>query len=220
MNFLVKQSNTAPRMNMREVYARKSAGYKFAKRAFDVAASGFALIALSPLMAATALAIVVESGRPVIYVAPRVGKDGKPFSMYKFRSMQKGAEEQQSILSGASGSPAFKMPNDPRITKVGRFIRTYFIDELPQLINVIKGEMSIVGPRAIQQTRAYSPYEAQRLVVQPGLTCYWQTSGNMRMPWEEWIELDLDYIEDMSIACDLGIIAKTFGVIVRGEGGY
>ena len=215
------KTGESPRMNMRDVYARKSAAYKLTKRAFDFTASGLALLVLSPLMAATAIAIVVESGRPVIYAAPRVGKDNKPFTMYKFRSMHQGAEEQQSILcKTGQRDAAFKMAHDPRITQVGRFIRKYFIDELPQLFNVVKGDMSLVGPRAIQQTRPYTPYEAQRLVVQPGLTCYWQVSGNMRMPWEEWIELDLDYIEDMSVACDLSIIKKTFGVVVRGEGGY
>ncbi len=222
------------RANMKDVYAHKRASYKLAKRGFDLLLSGVALVALSPVMAATALAIAAESGRPVMYAAPRVGKDGKPFTMYKFRSMVHGAEEMQGILvneqadalvvgktaTSNATSPAFKVKNDPRITRVGRFIRTYFIDELPQLFNVLKGDMSLVGPRAIQQTRAYTPYEAQRLVVQPGLTCYWQISGNMRMPWGEWLELDLDYIEDMSIATDLAIIGKTFGVVARGEGGY
>ncbi|MBQ9022120.1 MAG: sugar transferase [Eggerthellaceae bacterium] len=216
------------RENIAEVYAQKSRGYKLLKRGFDLVFSAGALVLVTPVMLACAIAIVLEDGRPVIYVAPRKGKDGKPFSMYKFRSMKRGSEELQNILASAVGDgthphtqgPAFKAKNDPRMTRVGRFIRKYFIDELPQLVNVIKGDMSLVGPRAIQQTREYTAYEAQRLVVQPGLSCYWQTSGNMRMPWEEWLELDLDYIEGMSIATDLSILAKTLGVVVRGEGAY
>ncbi len=221
------------RMDIREVYASKSPFYKLAKRGFDVVASCGALVVLSPLMLATAIAIVIDDGRPVIYAAPRAGKDGKPFSMYKFRSMKRGADAMRDVAAIPCDDgcdvpskpllheqgPAFKVDNDPRVTRVGRFIRTYFIDELPQLVNVARGQMSLVGPRAIEQTREYTPYEAQRLVVQPGLTCYWQTSGNMRMPWEEWLELDLDYIEDMSVACDLRILARSVGVVVRGEGG-
>lgn len=204
------------------LYAKKPLGYKVAKRVFDIASSACALVVLSPVMLAVAVAIVAEDGRPIIYAAPRKGKNGKQFSMYKFRSMCKDAEEMQHILVQQSeqGGAAFKLKNDPRTTRVGRFIRTYFLDEIPQFVNVLKGDMSLVGPRAIQQTRSYTPYEAQRLAVQPGLTCYWQTSGNMRMPWDQWVELDLAYIRDMSIWTDLRIIGKTFGVIIRGEGGY
>ena len=241
--------------NIAAIYAQKPSSYKVLKRGFDVVFSAAALVVVLPVMLASALAIMLEDGRPVFYLAPRQGKDGKPFTMYKLRTMVRGAEEMQGILDNQQGysaavgsttlphtnaqdrsllphvgtphsaaaqdtSPAFKMKNDPRTTRVGRILRKYFIDELPQLVNVIRGDMSLVGPRAIQQTRNYTPYEAQRLVVQPGLTCYWQTSGNMRMPWQDWVELDLDYIEDMSLAVDARILAKTVGVVLRGEGEY
>ena len=204
---------------------KKSRAYRLLKRGFDIVLSCGGLVVLSPIMLACAVAIVIDDGRPVFYLAPRQGKDGKPFRMVKFRSMCRGADEQQGVLLAqniqqGADSAAFKAADDPRLTRVGRFIRTYFIDELPQLANVLKGDMSIVGPRPIQQTRDYTPYEAQRLAVRPGLTCYWQVSGNMRMPWEEWVELDLAYIRDMSVATDLAIIGKTIGVVARGEGGY
>lgn len=210
------------RENMKAVYDAKPALYKAVKRAADVVLSGAALVALSPVMAAAAIAIIVEDGRPVIYAAPREGKDGKPFKMYKFRSMYRDAESklQELLAQNEQTGPAFKIKDDPRITKVGNFIRKTSIDELPQLVNIIAGDMSIVGPRAIQKTQEYTPHEAQRLVVQPGLSCYWQISGRANVSWEDWVELDLDYIQDMSIWTDIKIIAKTFGVVFKGTGSY
>lgn len=210
------------RENMRAVYEAKSPVFKVVKRAADVALSGLALVALSPIMLGAAIAIMVEDGRPVIYAAPREGKDGKPFKMYKFRSMYRDAESklQELLAQNEQTGPAFKIKDDPRITKVGNFIRKTSIDELPQLVNIIAGDMSIVGPRAIQKTQEYTPHEAQRLVVQPGLSCYWQISGRSNVSWEDWVELDLDYIQDMSIWTDIKIIAKTFGVVFKGTGSY
>lgn len=210
------------REDMRSVYEAKPLLYKVVKRAADVVLSAGALVALSPLMAAAAIAIVVEDGRPILYAAPREGKDGKPFKMYKFRSMYKDAESKlrELLEQNEQTGPAFKIKNDPRITKVGRFIRKTSIDELPQLWNILRGEMSIVGPRAIQRTQEYTPHEAQRLVVKPGLTCYWQVSGRANVSWEEWVELDLDYIQDMSVPTDAKIIAKTFGAVLHAEGSY
>lgn len=210
------------RDNMQAVYDAKPRLYKAIKRAADVALSGAALVALSPIMAAAALAIVIEDGTPVIYAAPREGKDGKPFKMYKFRSMYRDAESklQELLAQNEQEGPAFKIKDDPRITKVGAFIRKTSIDELPQLVNIIAGDMSIVGPRAIQKTQEYTPHEAQRLVVQPGLTCYWQVSGRANVSWGDWVELDLDYIQDMSVWTDVKLIAKTFGVVFKGTGSY
>ena len=210
------------RENMKAVYDAKPRLYKAIKRAADVALSGAALVALSPVMAAAALAIVIEDGTPVIYAAPREGKDGKPFRMYKFRSMYRDAESklQELLAQNEQEGPAFKIKDDPRITKVGAFIRKTSIDELPQLVNIIAGDMSIVGPRAIQKTQEYTPHEAQRLVVQPGLTCYWQVSGRANVSWGDWVELDLDYIQDMSVWTDVKLIAKTFGVVFKGTGSY
>jgi len=210
------------RNNMKAVYDAKSPVFKAVKRVADMALSGAALVALSPVMLGAAIAIVIEDGRPIIYAAPREGKDGKPFKMYKFRSMYRDAESklQELLAQNEQTGPAFKIKDDPRITKVGNFIRKTSIDELPQLVNILKGEMSIVGPRAIQKTQEYTPYEAQRLVVQPGLSCYWQISGRANVSWEDWVELDLDYIQDMSVWTDIKIIAKTFAVVLKGTGSY
>lgn len=210
------------RNNMRAIYAAKSPVMKFWKRFFDITLSGAALIVLSPVFLVTAIAIIAEDGRPVIYAAKRPGVDMKPFPMYKFRSMFKDADERLKDLlkDNEQGGAAFKIKDDPRITKVGHFIRRTSIDELPQLVNILKGEMSIVGPRAIVSTRPFNDYEKQRQIVRPGLTCYWQISGRADVTWDEWVELDLDYIQDMSLLTDLKIIAKTFGVVFKGTGSY
>lgn len=210
------------RENMKLVRDGKPLYYKVLKRAADIVLSSGALVILSPVMLGAAIAVIVEDGRPVIYAAPREGLDGKPFKMYKFRSMYRDAESKLKDLLGENEQtgPAFKIENDPRITNVGDFLRKTSIDELPQLINIIKGEMSIVGPRAIQRTKEYTSHEEQRLLVKPGLTCYWQVMGRSRIDWEDWVELDLDYIQDMSIWTDIKLIAKTFGAVLRGDGSY
>lgn len=212
------------RTNMREVYQRKSRAYKLVKRFFDIVLSGIALVCLSPIFAITALAILLEDGRPIFFVQPRAGKDLKPFRMYKFRSMYKDADSKlkELLKENEQTGHAFKIKNDPRITKVGKFIRKVSIDELPQLLNIIKGDMSIVGPRPILtwQMEECSPYEQQRLIVQPGLTCYWQVSGRADIKWEQWVELDLDYIEDMSLWTDVKMIARTIPALFDSEGAY
>ncbi len=211
-------------MGCQEIYAGKSIAYKALKRLFDMAASSVALIVLSPVFLATALAIYLEDGGPVFFVQPRAGKDMKPFQMYKFRSMFKDADKLFAQLQeqNEQSGHAFKIKDDPRITKVGKFIRKYSIDELPQLINILKGDMSIVGPRPILtfQMEGCNPYQKQRLTVKPGLTCYWQISGRADIQWEEWVELDLKYIKDMSIGTDLAIIMKTIPVVLKGDGAY
>ena len=210
------------RENMQAVWDAKPKAYKAVKRIADVTLSGAALVVLSPVLAATAIAIMVEDGRPVIYAAPREGQDGKPFKMYKFRSMSKDAESKLKDLldQNEQYGAAFKIADDPRITKVGRFIRKTSIDELPQLVNIVAGDMSIVGPRAIQKAREFTPYEAQRLVAKPGLTCYWQVLGRSLIPWDDWVELDLDYIQDASIATDVKLIAQTFESVAKAIGAH
>lgn len=207
---------------MQAVYDAKPTSYRVAKRVFDVTLSSIALIGLSPLFAATAIAIVIEDGFPVIYRSQRPGKDMKPFEMLKFRSMRKDADRMLAnlMVNNEQTGAAFKMKEDPRVTKVGRFIRKYSIDELPQLINVLKGDCSIVGPRAIVPTKKYSQHEMQRQIVQPGLTCCWQVLGRANIPWEEWVELDLDYIQDMSLATDARLIVRTIPVVLSGDGGF
>lgn len=212
------------RYNMREIYRRKSAVYKRIKRVMDVLLSAAALIILSPVFLVTAAAIKCEDRGRVFFVQQRAGKDMKAFSMYKFRSMYVNAEERlnEMMKDNEQTGHAFKIKNDPRITRTGKFIRRFSIDELPQLLNVIKGDMSIVGPRPILtfQMEACSQYERQRLIVQPGLTCYWQIGGRANVTWEEWVEMDLNYIEDMSLWTDLKMIVKTIPVVFSGDGAY
>lgn len=212
------------RCNMLEIYQTKSAGYKLAKRVMDVVLSSVALVVLSPIFLITAVAIKLEDNGPVFFVQQRAGKDLKPFNIYKFRSMYINADEKlkEMMENNEQTGHAFKIKNDPRITKVGKVIRRFSIDELPQLINIIKGDMSIVGPRPLLQFQMEecNTYEKQRLIVQPGLTCYWQIGGRANIKWEEWVELDLDYIEDMGLWTDIKMIIRTIPAVVDSEGAY
>lgn len=207
-----------------EVYDHKANIYKGLKRAFDVVACSLALIALSPIFLITAIAILLEDGGPVFFTQERAGKDLKPFKIYKFRSMYKNAEAQFQRMQAQNEQTghAFKIKDDPRVTHVGKFIRKYSIDELPQLLNIIKGDMSIVGPRPIllSQMEECNAYEKQRLIVKPGLTCYWQVGGRANIKWDEWVELDLKYIKDMSVSTDIKLIFKTIPVVFESEGAY
>lgn len=191
------------------------------KRLMDVLLSLLAIIGLSPLMAGTALAIRLESKGEALYKQKRIGKDGKPFTMYKFRSMCQDAEEMLTYLQDKNerDGPVFKIKNDPRITKVGAFIRKTCIDELPQLFNILKGDMSIVGPRPPlpNEVEQYSPYHHRRLEVTPGLTCYWQIS-HREVTFDEWVDMDVKYIREQDFFVDLGIIIKTFLVVLKVSG--
>lgn len=207
----------------KNIQPNKNLWYLFVKRAADIICSLLALIFLSPLFLAVSIAIKKDGG-PVFFMQQRIGKDGKAFRMYKFRSMVVNAEEMLKELQSkneASG-PVLKIENDPRVTKVGRFIRKYSIDELPQLINILIGDMSIVGPRPPLPSEVvmYSEYDMQRLKVRPGLTCYWQCGGRSKISFEKWIDMDLEYINDQGIWCDLKIILKTIPAVFNGDGAY
>jgi len=195
----------------------KSFSYFFIKRIIDLVFSILGIILLSPIMLITAIAIKIESKGPVIFSQIRVGKDGKHFKMYKFRSMVQNAEElKEKLLSqNEMSGPMFKMKEDPRITKVGKFIRKTSIDELPQLFNVIKGDMSLVGPRPNlpKEVAQFSEYHKLKLKAKPGLTCYWQVMGRNSIGFEEWMELDIKYIRERSIWLDLKLIFRTFFVL-------
>lgn len=198
--------------------------YDRAKRVFDVVFAGLALIVLSPVLLIIALIIFMDDphGSP-IYVSKRMGKNGRIFDFYKFRSMCVNAEKQLGELMNLNEAdgPAFKIKDDPRITRFGRFIRKTSIDELPQLWNVIKGDMSIVGPRPPipREVEQYDEKQMQRLRVVPGLTCYWQIQpARNSLSFQEWMDLDLKYIRERSFRVDLKIILKTAWVMVRGEG--
>ena len=199
--------------------------YPGLKRLQDIVLSSGGLVVLSPLMLGTVVAIKAEDpSAPVLFRQKRIGKDGKEFEFYKFRSMIPGAEEQIEELREMNemrGGPMFKIKDDPRITNVGKYIRKYSIDELPQLVNVLKGEMSLVGPRPSlpREVRKFNDHQRKRLSVTPGLTCYWQTRDDRNdLPFDEWVRLDLEYIEDRSVTTDLKIILKTIGTVLKGEG--
>ncbi len=197
--------------------------YRFGRRAQDVLLSVLALLGLWPGMLITAAAICADSPGGPIFVQDRVGRDGKVFRLFKFRSMVMDAENMQDALMERNEmeGPAFKIRDDPRITRVGKIIRRASIDELPQLFNVLKGDMTIVGPRPPlpREVAKYDDYDRQRLYVTPGLTCYWQIRPNRyRCTFDEWMELDLKYIRERSFLTDWKIILKTFGAVLNMEG--
>lgn len=200
-----------------EIERKESALYNISKRILDIIASALGLIILSPILLVVAILIRLESRGPAIFSQKRIGLNKKEFKMYKFRSMVKNAEELKEKLAKENemSGPMFKMKNDPRVTKVGRFIRKTSIDELPQLINVLKGEMSLVGPRPSLPKEVYEfePWMLKRLSVKPGLTCYWQVSGRNNIDFENWMKLDLQYVNDRSFWLDLKLIFKTARVL-------
>ena len=198
--------------------------YGFFKRVFDVIFSVLGLIILFVPLLVIAVIIVIDSpGASPIYSQERVGKNGKKFKFYKFRSMVPNADKMlESLLSqNEMKGPAFKMKHDPRITRVGRFIRRTSIDELPQLLNVLKGDMSLVGPRPPlpREVAMYTEQQYQRLSVVPGLTCYWQIQPKRNtLSFDEWLSLDLKYISERNFWVDLKILFKTIGAVLGLEG--
>jgi exopolysaccharide biosynthesis polyprenyl glycosylphosphotransferase len=194
------------------------------KRVVDVTVSLVGLVLLSPLFLAVAIAVRLDSPGPVLFRQKRVGADEKVFVCYMFRSMQRDAEVRQAVLEDLNEveGPAFKIRDDPRVTRVGRFLRRWSIDELPQLVNVLKGEMSLVGPRPLPVRDFLRMEESHkgRLGAVPGMTGYWQTSGRSDLSFEEMVRLDLYYIENWSLSFDLKIILKTLGAVLRREGAY
>lgn len=199
--------------------------YLINKRIFDIVFSLAVLILLSPVYLIMALLIVLDDPHAgPIYAQTRVGKDGKPFRFYKFRTMVKDADRMLDSLLDLNekrDGPAFKIKDDPRITRVGRFLRKTSLDELPQFWNVLKGDMSVVGPRPPlpHEVAQYNSYHMQRLSVTPGLTCYWQTKKNRdSISFEDWVEMDLQYIRERSYLLDLKLIFLTVKVVTTGQG--
>lgn len=196
------------------------------KRALDVALVGPAFVVLSPLFAVVAIAIKLQDGGPVLFWQRRVGRDGREFSFPKFRSMRIDAEALKASLEAVnqhgSGGVTFKMKRDPRITPVGRLIRRTSIDELPQLWCVLKGEMSLVGPRppVPREVARYSLADRARLSVTPGLTCIWQVSGRSEIPFPEQVRMDVRYIHEQSLANDVKLLIATVPAVIRGKGAY
>lgn len=209
-------------VNMQLINIANQNRYEKIKRFFDIYLSTAALVVLSPLLLVIAILIYLEDKGPVIYSQTRIGKDGRAFKLYKFRSMCVDADERLRDLQKLNerDGPVFKIRDDPRVTKVGKFIRKTCIDELPQLVNIIKGDMSIVGPRPPlpNEVEQYNSYQKQRLLVVPGLTCYWQIQKGEETTFDEWVELDLKYIKERSILLDFRLILLTFKVILSGKG--
>ena len=209
-------------VNMQLINIANQNRYEKIMRFFDICLSSAALVVLSPLLLVIAILIYLEDKGPVIYSQTRIGKDGRAFKLYKFRSMCVDADEKLKDLQELNerDGPVFKIKNDPRVTKVGKFIRKTCIDELPQLVNIIKGDMSIVGPRPPlpNEVEQYNSYQKQRLLVVPGLTCYWQIQKGEETTFDEWVELDLKYIKERSILLDFRLILLTFKVILSGKG--
>lgn len=191
--------------------------YEFLKRAVDIICSLIGLLVLMPILVIVVILIRIESKGSIIFSQDRVGKDGIVFKMYKFRSMVVNAEVLKKQLTNENErtGPMFKIKNDPRITKVGRIIRKTSIDELPQLVNILKGEMSIVGPRPSlpDEVKEFEGWMLKRLNVKPGLTCYWQVAGRNDIEFNEWMELDVKYVKERDFLIDVKLILKTFLVL-------
>ena len=199
------------------VMEKDSTLYGISKRFIDIVASLAGIICLSPIFLIVSILIKKESKGPIIFSQDRIGKGNTTFKMYKFRSMVQNAEElkeklqEQNEMSG----PMFKMKEDPRVTKIGKFIRKTSIDELPQLFNVLKGDMSLVGPRPSlpNEVLEFETWMNKRLMVKPGLTCYWQVMGRNNIDFQQWMLLDIKYVETRSIIVDIKLIFKTFFVL-------
>ena len=197
---------------------------RFGKRALDLVLGSVILVGALPVMLLAAIAIKLDSPGPVFHRAIRVGRGGRTFLFLKLRSMRVGAEELRGLLlhlNQAQG-PAFKLQNDPRVTRVGRVLRKLSLDELPQLFHVLTGEMSLVGPRppVPEEVERYEPWMLRRLTVTPGLTCLWQIRGRSDLGFDEWMRLDLEYVDRQSFLLDLKILALTLPAVISARGAY
>lgn len=195
------------------------------KRLIDIAGSALGLVLLAPLFAGIALLVAIDSGMPVFYPWRVVGRGGRYFTGYKFRTMVPNAEALQQDLAARNQmtGPVFKMEADPRVTRIGRVLRRYSLDELPQLWSVLKGDMSLVGPRPPLQTEwiQFEPWQRRKLAVTPGITCLWQVSGRADIrDFNEWVRLDIRYIDEWSLLLDGEILLKTVAAVVRPRGAY
>lgn len=205
------------RIDDSEIVVEKRRMYEFFKRGIDIVGSLCGLVLLSPILLIIMVLIKLESKGPVIFSQERVGRYGNKFKMYKFRSMVVNAEELKVKLAAQNemSGPMFKMKDDPRVTKVGKFIRKTSLDEIPQLVNVLKGDMSLVGPRPSlpKEVEQFEPWMNKRHEVRPGLTCYWQVSGRNNIDFEDWMKLDVRYVEERSFWGDIKLIFKTVFVL-------
>jgi lipopolysaccharide/colanic/teichoic acid biosynthesis glycosyltransferase len=201
------------------------ATYEAIKRGLDIVLSGLALLVLSPFWLLIAVIIKLQDGGPIFFIQERVGEGEQHFRFYKFRSMVRDADRLKAQLAALNEHPdqrTFKMRRDPRVTRFGRLLRCSSLDELPQLWNVLKGDMTLVGPRPAlpQEVALYTAEDRRRLAVKPGLTCLWQINGRARLPFAEQVRLDVEYIEARSLTLDLEILARTIPAVLSGRGAY
>ncbi len=199
--------------------------YEISKRVIDVVLASVLLVLAIPLLLVSMAAVKLTSRGPVLFRQLRAGRGGRPFTMYKLRTMYKGARDDRELFRGLDefqGAPVFKIRRDPRITRVGRLLRRSSIDELPQLVNVLRGEMTLVGPRPLplDEIRSAKWGEWLRLSVKPGLTCLWQIAGRSEIPYREWMQLDGYYVQNRGLCLDLKIILKTIPAVLSGRGAY
>jgi exopolysaccharide biosynthesis polyprenyl glycosylphosphotransferase len=195
------------------------------KRLIDIVGSAALLLALAPLFAVVTLLIRLDSAGPLFFAQERVGFNKRRFMMIKFRTMVAEADRQQNLLEhlNEAEGPVFKIKNDPRVTPIGRFLRRFSIDELPQLFNVLKGDMSLVGPRPLpvrDVERIDAQWHKRRFSIKPGITCLWQVNGRSNIGFNEWVRMDLDYIDKWSLGLDLLILMKTIPAVFKGPGAY
>jgi lipopolysaccharide/colanic/teichoic acid biosynthesis glycosyltransferase len=199
-------------------------GYRVAKRAFDLIVGGGILLLLLPVIPLVALMIRLDSEGPVFYRQERIGKGGRPFRFYKFRSMRADSDRLRAELEARNElrGPVFKMKNDPRVTAVGQFLRRSSLDEIPQIFNVLKGDMSMVGPRPALpgEVARYEAWHRRRLDVKPGITCLWQVTGRSQVAFDEWMRLDIEYMSRRSLRADVAIFVKTIPAVIARRGAY
>jgi len=199
-----------------------SLAYQVAKRTMDILGALALLIVLSPLMLATWLMLLITTrGRP-IFIQERVGLRGRKFHLFKFRTMRLDADKVQHLVSNEQSGPVFKNRRDPRVTRIGRFLRSTTIDELPQLFNVLKGDMALVGPRPplAKEVAQYEPWQLERLSVKPGLTCLWQVSGRCEIGFTDWVRMDIRYVRGQSLRTDLELLLRTPASVLSRRGAY
>jgi lipopolysaccharide/colanic/teichoic acid biosynthesis glycosyltransferase len=206
------------------VAVRESLAYRISRRLFDLLFGTLILLLVAPVVPFLVVMIWLDSRGPVLYRQVRVGHGGRPFTFYKFRSMYADSDRRLDELAGLNeqSGPVFKMRDDPRITPVGRFLRRSSLDEIPQIMNVLKGDMSIVGPRPALpvEVARYEPWQRRRLEARPGLTCLWQISGRSHIGFDEWMRLDIEYLRTRSLLTDAVILAKTIPAVMARRGAY
>ncbi len=198
--------------------------YRVSKRTFDLAVASVALVLLVPIIPVIAAMIRLDSPGPVLFKQDRLGKNGRVFKFYKFRSMHIDAERHKQEVESLNeqDGPVFKVRSDPRITSVGKFLRRSSLDEIPQILNVFRGEMTVVGPRPPlpSEVEHYQPWHRKRLEVRPGITCLWQISGRSHLSFNEWMRLDMEYLKQRSFRTDLLILLKTIPAVIARKGAY